>query len=175
MATSTSIKPEYIKGGCECGNNRYKISFPDGAKWPPKANHCHCTQCRKTLGGLFSTFIHIPIKNYFHESSETFKQYKSSDIGRRGFCTNCGGGLYFFETNDPDEAYAVTASSVDPEYLTPGLLGGLAADLYAKNAVHGVDDVAGKDLKRFVGNSQSEQIKEPGSWIPSLLRPHKDW
>ncbi|KAF3929458.1 hypothetical protein AA313_de0207943 [Arthrobotrys entomopaga] len=148
---NTGRRPEYISGGCECKSIRYRISFPEGSKWPPNSNHCHCSQCRKTLGGLFATLLHIPVADFIHESSKTLKVYQSSEYGRRGFCTHCGGGIYFFETDEPDgPVYCVAAGSVDGEYLNGELLAGLKRDLYSIMAVRGVDDVVGRGLERHV-------------------------
>ncbi|EPS41386.1 hypothetical protein H072_4712 [Dactylellina haptotyla CBS 200.50] len=107
--------------------------------------------CRKTLGGLFATLLHIPIADFLHESKSTLKIYQSSEYGRRGFCTDCGGGIYFYESDEPDgPIYCVAAGSVDTKYLNGELLAGLKRDLYSIMAVEGVDDAVGKGLERHV-------------------------
>jgi hypothetical protein len=78
----------HISGGCRCGAISYEISLPPSLdqnsseslkrnlitpskqKFPSRgvtpnsnrwrANHCHCTTCRQTVGGLVVTWVSIP-------------------------------------------------------------------------------------------------------------------
>ena len=42
------------KGSCFCGRVRYEIKGPIG----PMSN-CHCTDCRKSHGAAFATYIDV--------------------------------------------------------------------------------------------------------------------
>ena len=71
-------------GGCMCGAVRYEAS-----EAPIDAGYCHCRMCQRALGNVISAWV------YFRPSAFGFtrgepKYHKSSDLGDRGFCGNCG-------------------------------------------------------------------------------------
>ncbi|WP_298853684.1 GFA family protein [uncultured Ruegeria sp.] len=82
-------------GSCLCGSVAFTI---DGDLSPPSA--CHCGQCRKQSGHVWSsTWTHQD--NLSFSASDTLSWYRASDIARRGFCSNCGSFL-FWQHNKED-------------------------------------------------------------------------
>jgi hypothetical protein len=84
MTTTTTP----ISGGCACGAIRYEST----AK-PVLMLHCHCSDCQRSSGGPYSSFVIVP--------AEAFKVVKGSprvydtpsEAGgktHRGFCADCG-------------------------------------------------------------------------------------
>ena len=73
-------------GGCLCGTVTYKST-----KSPLKENsgYCHCRLCQKAYGNGFATFVGFPVESFKITSGQP-KTYKSSNVGERSFCANCG-------------------------------------------------------------------------------------
>lgn len=78
-----------LSGGCHCGAVRYAVAGDI-------LTHalCHCTDCRRSAGAPMVGWTMV------HEGSlsllkGTPKEYKSSDNGRRFFCSDCGTGLFY--------------------------------------------------------------------------------
>lgn len=78
---------EIHKGSCLCGAVRFKVT---GSLGP--ADACHCSQCRKQ-SGHFTASTDVPRANLAIEGSDNLTWYRSSEKGRRGFCSTCGSGL----------------------------------------------------------------------------------
>lgn len=82
-------------GSCLCGSVAFTI---DGDLSPPSL--CHCGQCRKQSGHVWSsTWTHQD--NLIFTASDTLAWFRASDIARRGFCRSCGSFL-FWQHNDED-------------------------------------------------------------------------
>ncbi|WP_282152990.1 GFA family protein [Ruegeria atlantica] len=82
-------------GSCLCGAVAFTI---DGELSPPSA--CHCGQCRKQSGHVWSsTWTHQD--NLSFTASDTPTWFRASDTARRGFCRSCGSFL-FWQHNDED-------------------------------------------------------------------------
>ncbi|WP_299641963.1 GFA family protein [uncultured Ruegeria sp.] len=80
-------------GSCLCGSVAFTI---DGELSPPSA--CHCGQCRKQSGHVWSsTWTHQD--NLSFTASDTLTWFRASDTARRGFCRSCGSFL-FWQHND---------------------------------------------------------------------------
>jgi len=79
-----------LKGGCLCGAVEYSI--PDALQY---AGYCHCSECRRFSGSIFSAFGGIP-KESFHiaKGAENIKHYQKSANTVLGFCNVCGSSLY---------------------------------------------------------------------------------
>ena len=92
-----------IKGSCLCGD----ITFETGAE-PQGASMCHCGQCRKQSGGIWSSA-------YVSEADLTItglvNWFTSSDTARRGVCPRCGSFL-FWKAHDED-TISFSLGSVD--------------------------------------------------------------
>ncbi len=78
-----------VTGGCLCGNIRYEITEPElGSMF------CQCRMCQKFTGAPIvagTTFNTEAV----HITKGKPKYYKSSVIAERGFCPNCGTGLFY--------------------------------------------------------------------------------
>ena len=85
-----------LTGGCLCGAVRYESQQP-----PTEGYYCHCTTCLKHFGGLFSATVRIPGSAFTFTKGE-LKYYRSSDFGKRGFCSNCGSPMAFVFEGNPD-------------------------------------------------------------------------
>ncbi|CUH42477.1 GFA family protein [Ruegeria atlantica] len=82
-------------GSCLCGAVAFTI---DGELSPPSA--CHCGQCRKQSGHVWSsTWTHQD--NLSFTASDTLTWFRASDTAHRGFCRSCGSFL-FWQHNDED-------------------------------------------------------------------------
>jgi len=103
-----------ITGGCLCGAVRYEASGP-----PRDVQYCHCRMCQKNTGSAFSVAAGFRADGFrITRGDPTF--YKSSDIGERGFCADCGSPLVF-RYFDPDHLYVwVSVGTLDnPEAAPP--------------------------------------------------------
>ena len=103
---------ELHTGGCHCGRLRYQFSGPlrDIA-------HCHCSICRRTSGGLVTTWITLPA-SAFTWLEGVRARYDSSASCARYFCSNCGAHLALVTHLSPD-SIDVTIATLDHPELAP--------------------------------------------------------
>jgi len=93
-----------IKGGCLCGKVRIVASGP-----PYRVGLCHCLDCRKHSGSLFSAFAVFPLDAVTIDGDVR-------DYARRFFCASCGSSI-FSRTGDELE---VNVGCLDaPDQLVP--------------------------------------------------------
>ncbi len=78
-----------------CGTVRYESMEP-----PDNGGYCHCTVCQKGSGGLHTVMIVVPESGFRFTKGEP-KYYYSSELLRRGFCTNCGSTMVGIYEGDP--------------------------------------------------------------------------
>ena len=99
-----------ITGGCLCG----KIKFTSISK-PKWISVCHCRKCQRAYGNTSAIFVAFD-KGDLEFISGAPKFYQSSNIAKRGFCSECGSPILFsYETLD-----AVFVGNLDdPEYWQP--------------------------------------------------------
>lgn len=101
---------ERHEAGCQCGALRYRIEVPlhDIA-------HCHCSICRRSTGGILTTWVTIP-----HSSFEwlrgTPRAFASSASCTRYFCADCGAHLTLFTLLSPDTLDVTVATLDEPEH-----------------------------------------------------------
>jgi len=90
-----------IKGSCLCGD----IHFETGAE-PQGASMCHCSQCRKQSGGIWSSA-------YVADSDLTItgpvSWYAASDLAKRGSCPRCGSYLFWKADDEDTTSFALGA------------------------------------------------------------------
>ncbi len=97
-------------GGCLCGGVRYTIRGPLRG-----VIACHCSQCRRT-GGHHSAMTSAPSANIELTASDRLVWYRSSDTAERGFCSGCGGNLFWKLAGR--DAISITAGTLDaPTHL----------------------------------------------------------
>jgi hypothetical protein len=82
-----------IKGSCLCGD----IHFETAAD-PQGASMCHCSQCRKQSGGIWSS-AHVADSDLTITGPVSW--YAASDLAKRGSCPRCGSYL-FWKAHDED-------------------------------------------------------------------------
>ncbi|MCO7224360.1 GFA family protein [Pleionea sp. CnH1-48] len=92
-------------GGCLCGAVRYEVKGP-----LRDVVNCHCSMCQK-LHGNFGPHTKARKVNIKITQSEGLAWYATSDIARRGFCSQCGSGL-FWEPFELD-ATGIIAGTLD--------------------------------------------------------------
>jgi hypothetical protein len=93
-------------GGCLCGGVRYEVRGP---LRPVIA--CHCSQCARTSGN-YAAMTSCAIGDLHLLAQETLAWYRSSGEAERGFCTRCGGNLFW--KPDRDTHISITAGTLDP-------------------------------------------------------------
>lgn len=100
---------EPVTGGCHCGRLRYSIDAPlrDIA-------HCHCATCRRTTGGIVTTWLTLPLAS-FRWTQGSAAAYASSASCIRYFCGHCGCHLSLFTALSPDSLDITVASLDHPE------------------------------------------------------------
>lgn len=78
------------KGSCLCG----AVGIDVNVDHLPKADACHCTQCRKWTGH-FGVGVEVPRDRVAIHGADNIRWFASSDKARRGFCKSCGTHLFF--------------------------------------------------------------------------------
>jgi len=108
-------KSSLITGRCLCGDIHFEISQPAIA-----TGFCHCRICQRAHGAPVSAWAAFSSEAVRFTKGEP-KYYKSTLIGERGFCANCGSSLttrYYV----PERAEYVgikTATLDNPEDFAP--------------------------------------------------------
>lgn len=82
-----------IKGSCLCGEIRYATEAA-----PQGASMCHCGQCRRQSGGIWSSAF-VPEAELTITGPVSW--FAASDTAKRGFCARCGSFL-FWKAHDED-------------------------------------------------------------------------
>ena len=101
-----------MTGGCQCGAVRYALlALPD------TPCICHCRMCQKQTGNYFGAFADIKEKHFEITRGEV-AYFRSSDIGDRGFCRDCGTPLVYQYKSGARIAVAL-GSLDDPARLKP--------------------------------------------------------
>ena len=98
-----------IKGSCLCGD----ISYETAAN-PQGASMCHCSQCRKQSGGVWSS-AYVPEMDL--AITGPISWFASSDTAKRGVCPRCGSFL-FWKAHDEDTISFSLGSIDGPTGLT---------------------------------------------------------
>jgi len=100
--------PITATGGCLCGGVRYEIR---GSLREVVA--CHCSQCRRTTGN-FVTATNVQNTDFSLTADATLTWFRSSAGAERGFCSRCGGNLFWRRTAPGTDHLAIMAGSIDP-------------------------------------------------------------
>ena len=98
-------------GGCQCGAVRFRLSARRD-----NAHICHCRMCQKAVGGPFAVICPIP-KAAFHLTRGALAYFRSSDVGRRGFCSACGTPMTF--DYPEDDEFGVLVGTLDQPDRAP--------------------------------------------------------
>lgn len=99
---------QVLEGSCHCGRVRYRAVAPFG-----EMTNCHCTDCRKSHGAAFATYIEVPRERFSYVQGEGELHSFQAESGlQRYFCRNCGSIIWNGSSNPP-EAYWITAGTLD--------------------------------------------------------------
>jgi hypothetical protein len=93
------------KGSCLCGGVRYEVR---GALADISA--CHCSQCARTTGHHLAS-TSCANEDLVLTASRTLRWYRSSDEAERGFCSACGGNLFWRAFDE--ERTSISAGTLD--------------------------------------------------------------
>lgn len=105
-----------ITGGCHCGAIRYEVRGE-------ALTHalCHCTDCRRHAGAPMVGWTMYP-GTALKIIKGTPRIYKSSEHGRRHFCSDCGTGLFYGNASVlPGLVDIQSATYDDPSAIPPRL------------------------------------------------------
>jgi len=100
-------------GGCHCGQVRYECD----AELTDVA-HCHCSICRRTTGGIVTTWATVPLGSVRWTLGRP-AEYHSSASCVRYFCANCGAHLALFTDLAPDTLDLTIATLDDVAEVVP--------------------------------------------------------
>lgn len=83
------------KASCLCKAVEFDLELPDEpADQKTEMAACHCSMCRKWLGGPMLSIDTAKVKNISGEKYIT--RYASSDWAERAFCSKCGTSLFYY-------------------------------------------------------------------------------
>ena len=105
-----------FSGGCACGAIRYESTAE-----PVLMLHCHCSDCQRSSGGPFSSFVVVPTEAFkLLKGSPRFHDSPSEAGGKthRGFCPDCGSPIQVMTDSQPDIVAIRTASLDDPSWFS---------------------------------------------------------
>ncbi|WP_416306978.1 GFA family protein [Neptunicella sp. SCSIO 80796] len=101
----TKEKSKVTSGGCFCAAVRYEIKGQLRG-----VVNCHCSQCTK-LNGNFGAHSKALKSNITITRDKGLSWYKISDTAQRGFCRECGSGLFW--DNIEQNTLGIIAGSLD--------------------------------------------------------------
>ena len=99
-------------GGCYCGKIRYEISSE-----PKAVVHCHCNNCKRSVGGPFVTWAVFNFKDLVFTQGTTSIHVTDNKV-ERGFCDSCGSSISYGHKGA--DTIDITAGTLDdPNSLDP--------------------------------------------------------
>ncbi len=105
-------KENQVQGKCFCGKYRYTITGT-----PHRVVHCHCGNCRRSVGAAYVTWVVIKRSQY--TINDKPRVHTATNRSIRSFCEKCGSSLTYSHPNRP-EFMDVTAGTVNhPDKLSP--------------------------------------------------------
>jgi hypothetical protein len=79
-----------VTGSCLCGGVRFEVSAPFR-----RANHCHCSRCRKHSGTFGLTQGRVPRDGFrLVQGEELIRVYRPTAGMAKAFCSVCGSSLF---------------------------------------------------------------------------------
>lgn len=78
-----------ITGHCLCGDVSFDVKGNVSA-----VTFCHCDQCQRWHGN-YAAYTGCQLQDLVFTSDDSLAWYQSSDVARRGFCSNCGSSLFW--------------------------------------------------------------------------------
>ena len=82
---------EPLRGGCLCGSVRFEPTLPFR-----RANHCHCSRCRRHSGTFGLTQGRVPREGFrLLAGAHLVRAYRPADgAAVKAFCEVCGSSLF---------------------------------------------------------------------------------
>jgi len=81
---------EPLTGSCLCGGVRFELTAPFR-----RANHCHCSRCRKHSGTFGLTQGRVPREGFrLVQGEELIRVYRPATGMAKAFCSVCGSSLF---------------------------------------------------------------------------------
>lgn len=81
---------EQYEGGCLCGGVRFRVAGP-----PLRVGLCHCGDCRKSTGSVYSAYAIWPRTSYAQTGA-------ASVYAGRSFCPTCGSRVSAFSADEAE-------------------------------------------------------------------------
>jgi len=105
---------EPLRGSCLCGGVRFEVTQPF-----PRANHCHCSLCRKHSGTFGLTQGRVARDGFrLLAGEELLRLYRPPEgTAVKVFCSACGSSLFGGTWPDGDEV-SIRLGSLDDD---PGI------------------------------------------------------
>ena len=100
-----------LEGSCLCGAVRIELSGE-----PYRVGICHCRDCRKKSGGIFTSWAIYPV-NQVKVTGKTASRKLRNDYARH-FCPACASPVYETQAGS-DEAEVFLGVLDEPNRLTP--------------------------------------------------------
>jgi hypothetical protein len=126
-----------ITGGCLCRGVRYEVHGPF-----LRANHCHCSRCRRHTGTAHSTQGRVRRADFrLISGEELIRVYTPEGGAVKAFCTVCGSSLFGGTWPEGDEV-SIRLGSVDGD---PGIRPGFHTFVASKAVWEEITD----DLPQF--------------------------
>lgn len=122
-----------VTGGCRCGAIRY-----ESVKAPADGGYCHCEDCRRAWGGLFSAWVLFNRSDFQFTQGEP-KYYRSteSDFTQRGFCGECGTPL--IHTYDGTSYFVLPIGTLDYPNEWPLSIDGWTGHVFVDSKIEWYD------------------------------------
>jgi len=102
----------YLEGGCLCGYIRYQLNSE-----PLGVALCHCADCRRASGAPAVSWAVIPERDFEITAGE-ISSWKSSELGKRFFCPQCGTQIAFAASYMPGLVDVTVCRTDKPELLS---------------------------------------------------------
>ena len=79
-----------VGGSCLCGGVRFEVTMPFR-----RANHCHCSRCRKHSGTFGETQGRVRREGFrLLQGEELIRVYRPDSGAVKAFCSVCGSSLF---------------------------------------------------------------------------------
>ena len=161
-----------LSGGCQCGAVRYALLAQ-----PQGVHVCHCRMCQKAVGGPFAVICPI-MKPDFRITRGDLSFFFSWDVGRRGFCRDCGTPMTF---DYPDQAdIGVLVGTLDEPDRAPPVIQygnesrvgwyGHLVDLPGDRPTYADDPAM---LGRISSSNHQHPDHDTPHWVPFTSNPHE--
>jgi hypothetical protein len=81
---------EVVAGSCLCGGVAFEVTLPFR-----RANHCHCSRCRKHSGTAMLTQGRVPRERFrLLRGEELLRVFRPETGAVKAFCSVCGSSLF---------------------------------------------------------------------------------